>query len=88
MTSRGGSRPARFSHFERGIVGEDQLVLSQRGGPIPSFPSFLYVKNTYFLPKGGPWPIWPRGKYATGHNAKMFSKISLINCNIALSPLT
>ena len=26
---------------------------------------FPMVKNKKILPKGVPWPIWPRGKYAT-----------------------
>ena len=32
---------------------------SHKGGAKPSFPTNI------FLAKGGPWPIWPRGKYAT-----------------------
>ena len=40
------------------------LVLTQ-GGAKPSFPIFLLCKKKKFLAKGGPWPIWPKGKYAT-----------------------
>ena len=29
------------------------------------FSNFFSMSTNIFLAKGGPWPIWPRGKYAT-----------------------
>ena len=40
------------------------LVLTQRGGQT-KFSNFFIMSKKNFLAKGGPWSIWPRGKYAT-----------------------
>ena len=39
---------------------------SHKWGAKPSFPIFFTMSKKNFGPRG-PWPIWPRGKYATGN---------------------